>query len=74
MIARHPGVVLIDFAEAGLPVVKLAGADTDPEQEASDGNVGLVAPRAREINEFIAGVVGDPTALQISPSSFFKRV
>ena len=62
VIARHPGVVLVDLAEAVLPVVELAGADADPGQEATDGDVGLVAPVADEIDELVAGVVGNPAA------------
>jgi hypothetical protein len=63
MVARHPGVVLVDLAEAVFPIVELAGADADPRQEATDGDVGLVAPGADEIDEDIARVVGDPAAL-----------
>jgi hypothetical protein len=63
VIARDPGVVLVDLAEALLPVVELAGADADPGEEATDGDVGLVAPATDEIDELVAGIVGDPTAL-----------
>jgi hypothetical protein len=52
--------VLVDLAEALLPVVELAGADVDPGEEATDGDVRLVAPGADEIDELVAGVVGDP--------------
>jgi hypothetical protein len=62
MVAWHPGVVFIDLAEALLPVVELAGADADPGQEATDGDVGLVAPGADEIDDGVAGIVGDPVA------------
>jgi hypothetical protein len=62
MIARHPGIVLVDFAEAFFPVMKLAGADAEPGQEATDGNVRLVAPAADEIDKGVAGVVGNPAA------------
>jgi hypothetical protein len=55
--------VLVDFAEALFPVVEFAGADADPGQEATDGDVRLVAPTPNEIDELIAGVVGNPTAL-----------
>ena len=72
VIARHPGVVLVDLAEALLPVVELAGADADPGEEAADGDLGLVAPGADEIDDLVAGVVGDPAAGQSSPSSFFS--
>ena len=62
VVARHPGVVLVDLAEAMLPVVELAGADADPGQEATDGDVRLVAPVPDEIDELVAGVVGHPAA------------
>jgi hypothetical protein len=60
VIAWHPGVVLVDLAEAQLPVVELAGADADPAKEATDGDLRLVAPEADEIDDGIAGIVGDP--------------
>jgi hypothetical protein len=62
MIAWHPGVVLIDFAEAAFPVVELAGADADPAEKTRDRNLGLVAPRANEIDDLVARVVGRPDA------------
>ena len=33
MIARHKGVVFIDFAESGFPIVEFAGGDADPADE-----------------------------------------
>jgi hypothetical protein len=54
--------VLVDVAEATNPVVELAGADADPGEEATSRDGGLVAPEADEIDEFIAGIVGDPLA------------
>jgi hypothetical protein len=52
--------VLVDLAEALFPVVELARADADPGQEATDRDLGLVAPGADEIDELVTGVVGDP--------------
>ena len=72
MVAWHPGVVLVDLAVARLPVVELAGADTDPEQEAADGDLGLIGPGAHEVHDLVARVVGDPASRQGSPSSFFS--
>ena len=63
VVARHPGVVLVDLAEALLPVVELAGADADPGQEATSRDVRLVAPGADEIDDGIAAVVRHPAAL-----------
>jgi len=63
MIAWHQGVVLVDFAEAFAPIVELAIADADPGGEATSRDVGLVAPIADEVNDGVAGIVGDPSAL-----------
>jgi hypothetical protein len=62
MVAGHPGVVLVDLAEAVLPIVELAGADADPAEEATGGDVRLVAPGADEIDEGVTSIVGDPAA------------
>jgi len=60
MVAGHPGVVLVDLAEALFPIVELAGTDADPGQETRDRDLGFVRPRADEIDDLIARVVGDP--------------
>jgi hypothetical protein len=62
MVTRHPGVVLVDLAETLFPVVELAGADADPGEEATGGDVRLVAPGADEIDKVVTGIVGDPAA------------
>jgi hypothetical protein len=74
MIAWHPGVVLVDLAEARDPVLVLAAADADPGHEVRDGDVGLVRPGADEIDKVVARIVGDPAAGQSSPRSFFNWV
>ena len=71
VIAGDPGVVLVDLAEAALPVVELAGADADPGQEAADGDVRLVGPGADEIDDLVAGVVGGPSIRSGFPKFFF---
>jgi hypothetical protein len=63
MIAWDPGVVLVDLAEATLPILELAGGDADPGHEATGGDVRLVAPDPDEIDDGVAGIVGDPAAL-----------
>jgi hypothetical protein len=63
VVAWHPGIVLVDFAIALLPVIKLAGAQLDPAEEADDGDLGLVAPGADEIDELIPNIVGNPASL-----------
>ncbi len=62
MIAWDPGVVLVDLAEAGDPVLVLAAADADPGHEVRDGDVGFIRPGANEIDKLVARVVGDPAA------------
>jgi hypothetical protein len=54
--------VLVDLAEALAPVFVLAAADADPGQEARDRDLGFVGPGADEIDDLVAGVVGDPAA------------
>src|SRR5579884_1644748 len=72
VVARNPGIMLIGLAVAALPGVPLGGGQAQPEQEASDGNAGLVGPTLDEVNDLVAGVVGNPDAFQSSPSSFFS--
>jgi hypothetical protein len=74
MIARHPGIMFVDFAEAFFPVMELAGADAEPGQEATDGDFRLVAPVPDEVDDGVTDVVERPAASQFSPSSFFKTV
>jgi hypothetical protein len=74
VIAGDEGVVFVDLAEAVFPVVELAGGESDPLEEATSREFGLVAPVANEVDDGVAGVVGRPAGVQISPSSFFKRV
>jgi hypothetical protein len=71
VVTRDPGVVLVGAAVAVTPGMPLGGADADPEEEAGDGDAGLVAPAADEVDQGIADVVGNPEAFQSSPSSFF---
>jgi hypothetical protein len=55
--------MFVDLAEAFFPVVELAGGQVDPDAEAASREAGLAAPVADEINDGVAGVVGNPTAL-----------
>jgi hypothetical protein len=63
VIARDPGVVFVDLAEALDPSVVLAGADADPGQKVRPGDLALVGPGADEIDDLVAGVVSYPAAL-----------
>jgi hypothetical protein len=63
VIARHQGVVFVDLAEAFFPVVEFAGGEADPGAEAARRDAGLAAPVADEIDDGVAGVVGNPAAL-----------
>jgi hypothetical protein len=62
VIARDPGIVLVDLAKTLDPVVILAGADADPGQKVRRGDVALVGPGTDEIDDLVAGVMGDPAA------------
>jgi hypothetical protein len=54
--------VLVDFAIAFSPVVELAGAQPDPVEKVAGRDLGLVAPGADEVDELIAGIVGNPAS------------
>jgi hypothetical protein len=60
VVAGDAGVVFVDFAEALFPVVELAGGQSDPLEEATSRQFGLVAPVADEVDDGVAGVVGRP--------------
>src|SRR5262249_30139438 len=65
-------VVLVGLAVAALPGVPLGGGDADPNQEAAHRDAGLVGPALDEIDDGIAGVVGNPGSFQGSPRSFLS--
>jgi hypothetical protein len=63
VVARDPGVVLVGLAVAVLPGMPLGGGQAEPEQEAGDGNAGLLGPAVDEIDDLVAGVVGNPESV-----------
>lgn len=63
VIAGNPGIVLVGLAVALLPRVPLGGGQTQPEQEAGDGNAGFVGPAVDEIDDLVADVMGNPESL-----------
>ena len=63
VVARDPGVVLVGLAVAALPGVPLGGSQAEPEQEAGDGDAGFAGPAVDEIDELVAGVVGNPASV-----------
>jgi hypothetical protein len=63
VVAGDPGVVFVGLAVAVFPGVPLGGGDTDPEEEAGDGNTGLAGPAVDEVHEGVTGIVGNPASL-----------
>jgi hypothetical protein len=63
VVAGNAGVVFVDFAEAVFPVVELAGGESDPVEESTSREFGLVAPVADEVDDGVAGVVGRPAGV-----------
>jgi hypothetical protein len=55
--------VLVGLAVAVLPGVPLGGSQAQPQQEAGDGNAGLIGPAVDEIDNLVAEVVGNPESL-----------
>jgi hypothetical protein len=62
VVAWDQGVVLIDLAVALAPVVELARAQAEPADESLDGQFGAVGPVVDEVDDFVAGVVGNPAS------------
>src|SRR5690349_8540278 len=64
--------MLVDLAVPLLPVVPLARGQTQPQQKTAHGDAGLDRPPVHEVHDLVAAVMGNPDALQGSPSSFFS--
>ena len=60
VVAWDPGVVLVGLAVAVLPGVPLGGGQAEPQEEAGDGDAGVVRPAVDEVNDCIASIVGNP--------------
>ena len=71
-VAGDQGVVLVGQATARPPIVELAGGDLESAEEASHGDLGAIGPVVDEVDEGVAGIVGNPDFVQNSPSSFFS--
>jgi hypothetical protein len=63
VIARNERVVLVGLPVALPPVVELALGDTNPAQEADHGDLRGRSPLVDEVDDGIAGVVGNPGAV-----------
>src|SRR5262249_54641230 len=72
VVPRDPGIVLVGLAVAVFPRVPLGGGQAEPQEEAGDGDAGLVGPAVDEIDDTVAGVMGDPESVQGPPSAFFS--
>src|SRR6476661_256827 len=72
VIPGHQAVVLVGLAVALLPVAELAASQLEPLAEAFGREFSLLAPGAHEVDHGISQVMGNPAAVQGSPSSFFS--
>jgi len=63
VIAWDGAIVFVCLAVAVLPGVPLGGGQAEPHQKAEDGQAGLVGPAVDEIDDLVAGVVGNPAAV-----------
>lgn len=71
-VARDQGIVFVGEPVARLPVMELAGRDPEPGDEPGDGDLGSLRPSPDEVDNGIAGIMGNPRLGQSSPSSFFS--
>ncbi len=62
-VARHLAVMLVPLAVVLLPVEKLALGDAQPDHELSDWNLRPLVPASQVIDDFIVGVVENPTSV-----------
>src|SRR5262245_54722229 len=63
VVAGNPGVVLVGLAVAVLPGMPLGGGNPYPEKEARDRDAGLAGPAVDEIDDLVAGIVGNPESV-----------
>jgi hypothetical protein len=63
MVTRNPGIVFVSLAVAVFPGMPLGGGQTQPEQEAGNGNAGLIGPSVDEIDDLVTDVGGNPESL-----------
>src|SRR4051794_3486209 len=73
-IAGDQRVVLVGHPVASAPIVELAGGDAEPGDEALGGDLGAFGPAPDEVDDRVAGIVGNPGLGQSSPSSFFNWI
>lgn len=62
MVSRNESVVLVDLAEAFLPVLKLARRDTDPGDDLPLRDLSLLGPTANVITDLVARLMGNPNS------------
>lgn len=72
VVPRHQAVVLIGLSIPLAPVVELAPSDPAPLNELLDRNLGLGGDCVDEVDDFVTSIMGNPGAVQASPSSFFS--
>jgi hypothetical protein len=72
MVPRERRVVLVQAPVARAPGEELSSGDAQPLDEALDGKRSLRAPLGNEVYDGVSNVMGNPTPIQGSPSSFFR--
>ena len=74
-VAGDPGVVLVGCPQPPAPAVELARGDPQPSRASRQtGRPVRVGPVADEVDDRIAGGLGNPGSVQSSPSSFFSLI
>src|ERR1017187_1857299 len=61
-IARNPTVVFVDAPIALTPVIELAGGNSQPMNEPSDTDLGLLRPVPDEIHHLVPHIMRHPAA------------
>jgi hypothetical protein len=63
VVTRNPGIVFVGLAVAMLSGVPLGASQSQPQQQAGNGNTGLVGPTLDESDDLVADIVGNPESL-----------
>src|SRR5215472_9445254 len=71
-ITGNPTVVLVDAPVPLTPVIELAGGYTQPRDEPSDADLGLLRPAPDEIHDLVPYIIRHPVPGQSSPRLFFS--
>src|SRR3954471_19024268 len=73
-VAGDAAVVLVGCPQPPAPAIELAARHPEPSQQPPGRQLGAPRPVVDELDDRIAGSLGNPRSVQSSPSSFFSWI